>query len=669
MHNPGSSVLGVGTLTGLKEELASLIETLAGVNAAIQSNAQDTADAVTGTIEEVDQADAAVADRQRQRAVEVAAAKVQAAADAKAALDELGGADPSLLSPKEHPLAADINAEQQGLLDQYEEKLEELAQRQKALAEEISLEQQALDDQHAAKMEELAARQRALAEEIALEQQGLQDQYSAKVEEEQDRRLAREREIAEEIALEQQALLDQYEARREEIAARQKALAEEITLEQQGLEDEYAAKVAADQERLAARQKALAEEIALEQQGLQDQYAAKQEAIAEREEAASGAALANFGNMVVRIAEAYAIWQAIQVVINAISATINLPFKVFEDGSKYLDEVQSSADRLTGTLAANVKYAEGFKENFVAASQASREAVVALRDIATQTGLSFDHLETTFRSLVTAGAAFHVSNTQEIVTLAQILDITNEQVKGTENLRGLLSDIPKLLNGTLQPGSAFLEVTGLTVAQAKELVAQSQQHYDLLQRLEPIFAPYLTAAQAAELHHKNIVAALDEQINRLEAMVALPVFEKITSFLREVLDWLGAHKQALQQIADLLGQAVEHLIAVGNRLAQSSDSASMLKGFFVDIVISTASWVSYLELAAKTIGDIKTLWADSGGLWSDHVDDPKKAIADVKALEDDFQSFKNIGDQLEEQRQKLTRALNTVTVPCGCPVC
>jgi hypothetical protein len=377
-----------------------------------------------------------------------------------------------------------------------------------------------------------------------------------------------------------------------------------------------------------------------------------------------GRALSDIGQVVVRMAEMRLIWLAINGILEAVASTVTVPLNALREGAHYIDDVQSSADRLTGTLAANVKYAESFRDNFAVASQVSKDVVTALRDIAAQTGQSYEHLETTFRSLVTAGAAYHTSNTQDLVTLSQILTITNEQVKGTNNLRGILSEIPRLLNGTLQPGSSFLEVTGLTVQQAKELAVQAKEHHDLLQRLEPLFAPYLDATQQAALHHRNVVAALEEQKQRFEAMAALPVYEKITEFLRDILDWLNQHRAAVQAIADVLGHAVAELVSFAAQVAASGDSASGLKSLFVDIVVSTAQWVATLELAAKTIGDIKRVWDDDGGLFGGS-EDPKKTIADVHALEDDYQSFQKLGERFEQQRQTLLSLLNTRTAPTG----
>jgi len=539
--------------------------------------------------------------------------------------------------------------------------VESLAERQEAMEEATSDRRRArakadaqsrIDNETSAEESLAATRRNLILTDDAVRQQAtakrIQDEEQLAAKQQQD--LERLASLEDDLALKRRGAILREDQQRQEAAAARVLEAERLAEKRQADADKLTERQRVSDEERATRQRRLAEEIAVEQQGLIDTFNSRPTFFEE--------ALSDLGNMALKTVEVYAIWQAINAVVESISTIIRAPFEIYAGGSRYLDEVQASADRLTGTLTSNVKLSDDMSQNFAKASQVAKDATIALRDIAAGSGLSYEHLVTTFQALVTAGVAYHVNNTREIVTLAQILDITNEQVKGNANLRGLLTDIPKLLNGTLQPGSAFLEVTKLTVEQAKELVANAKEHHDLLPQLSELLAPYVDAARQAGDHHERIVAALEEQKKRLEALLALPAYEHVTAILRDILDWLNQHRAAVQAVADILGQATGQLIAFGTHLVGSSDAASSLKSYFVDIVISTAQWIGMLELAAKTINDIGRIWDDDGGLFGGSKD-PKQTTADMRALEDDVKSFQKIGESLEKQRQDLLKLLNT----------
>jgi hypothetical protein len=323
-----------------------------------------------------------------------------------------------------------------------------------------------------------------------------------------------------------------------------------------------------------------------------------------REEASTHRTLANFKRMAVRLLEYYAIWTAIQTVVDTIAFVIESPFKILDDGRKYLDEIQKSADHLTGTLNANVQFSEDFVENLKLASEASKQSIMALRDVSNETGLSFNHLEDSFRALVTAGAASHVQTTRDIVGLTQILNIANEQVKGDATLRGLLADIPKLFHGTLERGSAFLEVTKLTAQEAKKLVESTKEHHDLLPRLTELLTPYLSAAELAKLHHRNIVNSLEEQLKRFEAIAATPVYDKIAKLLKQLLDWIEENRSRLVDIVKLIGDSADHALKLAEQLYLGDKNAKGLLGTFSHLALTTELWVEHLMTAVALIGEI-----------------------------------------------------------------
>jgi hypothetical protein len=401
-----------------------------------------------------------------------------------------------------------------------------------------------------------------------------------------------------------------------------------------------------------------------------------------KQEASANQQINHIKKMAVRLLEYYAIWTLIQGAVDAIAFTLEAPFKALEAGRKYIDDIQKSADHLTGSLNANIQYSEDLVENLKLASEASKQSIMALRDVANETGLSFNHLEDTFRSLVTAGAASHVQTTRDIVALTQILNIANEQVKGDANLRGLLGDIPRLFHGTLEKGSAFLEVTHLTADEAKKLVESTKEQRDLLPILTERLKPYLSAAAQAKEHHRNIVESLEEQSRRFAAIIALPVYDRVAQVLKQMLDWADANKNKVQEIAKLFGDIVLHVEKVGEKLIGVDDGMKGVVLSFSSLVISTAHWVELLGSAAAMllkISSMATPGAKKLDFDPDHFEkdadgnidlrrrkaDAPKQESDLEQLADLYRLMRESDKKFAEYQSKLAKLASAKYAPAG----
>lgn len=613
-----SEVLGVGAISQIQSAIKDLTDTLSVYNQEALDSAQHVEAAVIEVLQNIDERDEEFAQKERERAKATAEAKIAANASVAAARKELDPKD--LGSGGVDKKSQEILTEQEGVINKTQSERVTLLEKQEALARQIQIEQEGIENSSEVERLAILEKQVAAARTISIEQEGVENSAEAE-------RLA---------ILEKQV-----------IAART------IAIEQEGVEN------SAERERLAILEKqvAVAREIQIEQQGITDAFAVKQEAAISKQQTAAADGLESFVGMAKQMVVMYALWTAIQAVIETISSTIKAPFEALSSGVKYLDEVSAAADRLTGTLAANVKFSEDLGTNFTIASEVAKDMVRDLQLIAANTGISYENLQKAATGLITAGAAYHLQNVREIDTLAQMLVIGNAQVKGAENFRGVLSDIPKFLDGTLQKGSALLEVLRLTPIEAKKLVDATSETKDLLQQLEPAFAPYLSAAQQATLHHQNIVNALDLQLKRLEAIAATPAYETLTKILKEILDWVGQNEIKLNAWAKVAGEIVELFLKLAGALT------GIDKSNVVDVIGSgIAVWAVGVAFMVEQMVDAVVLLKDIARVVAASASGPLAAAAAASQLKSNWD---DASESVKKYEKILTDVKSAILAPTG----
>lgn len=343
------------------------------------------------------------------------------------------------------------------------------------------------------------------------------------------------------------------------------------------------------------------------------------------------------------------LWQVLQTVIEAVTAVIEAPFKFLKEGIDFLSKTQEYVDRLSGTLATNVKYSADFAENFRIARDTAGDVVTALRQVSVATGLPFQSLLETFEALSSSGAANAVKNTGELVQLTQLFE---QALQGTgrsaSNLKFLISQLPLFFNGSLKATSQIAEALNLSSDQLTNIVSSAKQHKDLVEQLTPLLANYVAASDAAKDSHEKIIGALQLELQQLEAIGAAPVFHTIDDFLKNVQDWLDKNHLVVELVVKLFGQLADQLLLIVARAFQTDVS---LTPILTSILTSKLKWVSILGDVVNSLVAVLNITNKiaqaSLNPFSDFKANVVQAILEVNQLNEDLKKSASLRKELD----------------------
>src|SRR5262249_7363318 len=123
--------------------------------------------------------------------------------------------------------------------------------------------------------------------------------------------------------------------------------------------------------------------------------------------------------------------------------------------------------------------------------------------------------------------------------------------------RKVATEIQQLVSGTLTSTSKLAAAFGVSAQQLNEMSKHARTSHDLLDEII-VHAPGLTERLGeANSRAVSLQAALDLYKQRWEALIAGPLFDRFTQFLKDALDWLDKHDDEVQAVGRAWGQVVD----------------------------------------------------------------------------------------------------------------
>jgi hypothetical protein len=360
-------------------------------------------------------------------------------------------------------------------------------------------------------------------------------------------------------------------------------------------------------------------------------------------EAAFGKWVGSIGKTAVTLIEFLVIMKAIQVIGEIIAAPFKLMAESIKEGFEYLTKLQTSAADLQGVLANNVKFTtEGIVKNFQEAGEAADYVVRRLQDISIRVNLPVQNLTSSFKAVADSGGAAFVKDLDQMVKLSELFAISVKATgKDFQVQRALISEIPKLLDGTVTSQSLILRTLGLTKDAWEKIRESGLKNKDLVSELEPLLTPFLTVAEQADLRMGALKEKLELIKDRLLGIMALPLFQMVLDWMQKVSEWLDDNKESLEVIFKSAGDAIVDAVGFAKLLF-----AELLKIF--GIVPSSGGFLTFLddqidkfrELIAASTAYVKILEAILNPKVSRKVD-IENILAQYQAAIDKIQEDEN----------------------------
>jgi hypothetical protein len=332
------------------------------------------------------------------------------------------------------------------------------------------------------------------------------------------------------------------------------------------------------------------------------------------------ALLGDFASTFASMAKYYAMWQAIQGVVDAISFSIEAPFKALGEGLQYSQTLEQQAEQLSGAMLQSAKFSDNFAENLRISRDTARELVQLMQDRSIALGIKPEDLQNTFKGLMGAGAANLVGSPQELEQVAEMFQSALKS-QGVGKLTGQLSNntLIKLFNGEVQPDNKILNFFQISDEKWKSMVASAKEHHDLVSQLAPLIAPYLDSVEKANVTQAALVERFELLKQKIEALAATPLFGFLSENLKQLDTWLQSNQD---KIAAFLGVFSDGIVRVGQALKELSSTDAFVAGMKIaavavmqikDDIVTAAQTV---ELLAKVAGNVSKFGTVQGGAMS-----------------------------------------------------
>lgn len=327
----------------------------------------------------------------------------------------------------------------------------------------------------------------------------------------------------------------------------------------------------------------------------------------------------------------YVIYQAIQAVVTVVKDLIMAPINSFREGLKLLEETEVNADKLTGVLAANVKFSDNLVENFKLASGAAGETVLALRDLSIQLKVPYEQLQKVFSALVDAGGAQVVGSIKQMVDLTGMLALAFRAAGREGNaIRSLVSQLPLMIQGSVKSTQAIAEALGMSGEELSKIVASAKIHHDLTEQLQPKLQALIDGSKELQGSYSVLVTSLEEQKKRLEGIAADGVFKEMKGLLETISKYIEHNKTELSEWAHWMGEVASYLIHAVADTAKIVVGVGDIKGAVQGLITAFAAVALYsATMFESVVGTAKILKDIAVLSTSTNPGDKGAAIADI----------------------------------------
>jgi hypothetical protein len=356
-----------------------------------------------------------------------------------------------------------------------------------------------------------------------------------------------------------------------------------------------------------------------------------------------------------------------------IGATIGVAYEamsklvgLFKDGFEYAQEMQEATAKLQGVIASNVELSKDFQTNFEMAGEAASSLHQKFQDAAIQYGTSVEILERGFKQLVDGGGVSMVRNLDEAAQLSIKLGIALQAAgKDADTSRAIMSELPKMLEGTEKPSSFILETLGLTVEQWNKLIASAKVHHDLLDQVSSLTENYAKVAENAANRQAALTASIGLEVKRIMADGEGDAFSGWTEALKEVKQFLSDHKVQIEAIVSVIMDAVSGLGSLLGTLLKSLFTTNGLKQEWQLVGATILTVVEGVALLAKTLSVVVSITEKfvnaltSPGNWAHMKDSLKEAVDYAKA------QFSELGNTINEAGKHVVTAATGISFATG----
>lgn len=384
-----------------------------------------------------------------------------------------------------------------------------------------------------------------------------------------------------------------------------------------------------------------------------------------------------FPEMLAQQAAYGAAWGAITATIGAVALAVHTVAEEIKAGYEYLTHLENKAADLQGVLASVSKLSANPAENFKLAGQAAVELVQRFEDASIKYGVQFDTLERGFKSFADAGGASLTKNLKEAQDVTVLFAAALKGAgKDADATRSMLAEYPKLLDGTVTSSSKVLQTLGLTVSQWRQILSESREHHDLLQRITPYLQNYIAVAEQASQRQESLAESVKLTLDRTVAMAAKPLWDGITDSLKEMNQWLNENKGVLESYGAIFADLFKHITSVVAAIEHWAATNPVILGgirlIAAEIVSLAASFSSVLSIVERIVNvlsgfqnivikrDITTSLKTAMSDFAEYAQDQLRQIPlDIE------KTFDKVADSIRLKSQKATASLLEADLPGG----
>jgi hypothetical protein len=360
---------------------------------------------------------------------------------------------------------------------------------------------------------------------------------------------------------------------------------------------------------------------------------------------------------VVRFATA---WKLVGTAINAVLSLPELLFAAVKNGVTYLDQLEEKTADMQGVIAANVTLSKDWTENFQLAGSAAEIIRKKLEDIAITSALSADILQKAFKATLEGGGGAFAQDLDDVVKLTQLFGLAMKAAgKDADATRSLISEIPKLLDGSVGNSSKLLEVLHLTKAEWEQIRVSALEHKDLLSQLAPIMQPYLSVVDQASVRQSVLTEQLGLMKDRIEGAISEPLWRAWQSVLEDAKQTLLDNEGSIVAMGRSLSDILVTVIDIGRELgvlgglvkvlAQVLNFANfsvraILLSFqtIADVIDSIVGAGAGLDGFKKNAQEIKDIFDKAGEKFADDLDRASATAQDISEgtqKRDEFEAY------------------------------
>jgi putative ubiquitin-RnfH superfamily antitoxin RatB of RatAB toxin-antitoxin module len=298
-----------------------------------------------------------------------------------------------------------------------------------------------------------------------------------------------------------------------------------------------------------------------------------------------------------------AAWAGVGLVLEGIVELVKAPIQLLERGFEELSLMEDKAAELSGVLATGFNFSGDFAKNLELAAGYSKQVADELQQVAAASGLKFESLVNVFKIFSNSGIAGFTKNLGEVVTLTQqFATLLHAGGIESENSRRILSELPKLLNGSATGAELMLRTLGLSKDEWNKIRVEGQQHGDLVQRLAPYMQPYIKQLEATKGTLSSMKEQLKEALDADGAKLAEGLFKEMKTSLGGLIDLLKDSNGLFEDMGVLVGGVAKALVHMFDTTHVFRNEAGDLGSPFKNIVGYVAGIVAGLGVAIEHIG-------------------------------------------------------------------